>query len=194
MADLQKHKAKLCWTAAGILILEEKVLFIKHKKLGIWFCPGGHVDEDELPHKSAEREFWEETGVKVRAIDPYFYHDSKISEYLPSPIESNLHWVSQENYEARQKSGNLEQRNHSKLWPKGCEQHLGFLYLVEAIDDQGNAINEIEKVKFKQNIEETDGIAWFTLDELEKIETNDDMRQEVRHAMEVIRTAEFPKK
>ena len=90
MINLQKHHAKICNTAAGILICENKVLFIKHKKLGLWFCPGGHIDNNELPHRAAEREFWEETGVKVKALDPHYTHESATSEYLLSPIESKM--------------------------------------------------------------------------------------------------------
>jgi 8-oxo-dGTP pyrophosphatase MutT (NUDIX family) len=57
-----------CLTAAGCLIHEDKVLLVKHKKLGLWLNPGGHIDPGELPHEAAEREFYEETGVFVEAF------------------------------------------------------------------------------------------------------------------------------
>ncbi len=63
---------KICFTAGGILIHHNKVLLIKHKKLNMWLTPGGHVDERELPHQTAEREFLEETGIKVKAVEPFF--------------------------------------------------------------------------------------------------------------------------
>lgn len=176
MADLKKYEAKLCWTAVGVLIHQDRVLFIKHKKLGIWFCPGGHVDDNELPHQAAEREFWEETGVKVKAVDYLYTRQSKLSEYVPLPIESNLHWISKENYDRRIASKNPGRRSLSKLWPLGCEQHLGSMYLVEPVAG----------VEFKQNVEETDGIAWYGLDELADLETNDDIRHQVKHAMEIV--------
>lgn len=181
MADLHKYHAKICYTAAGLLINDEKVLFIKHKKLGIWFAPGGHIDEGELPHQAAEREFWEETGIKVKAVDPHFnLYQSKESEYLPSSFETNLHWVSEENYHNRIKSENPNKRFETALWPRGCEQHLGFLYLMEPVGS----------LKFKENTEETDGIGWFTIDEVDELETMDDIRMEVRHALEIIKQAE----
>lgn len=186
MIDLQKYDAKVCMTAAALLIVEKKALFIKHKKLQIWFCPGGHIDENELPHRAAEREFWEETEVKVRAIDPFYEYDSALSEYLPSPIESNLHWVSEENYSKRLKSATPNKRNSSPLWKRGCEQHFGSLYLVEAVGNDGKTLSKIQDIHFKQNIEETDGIAWFSLDELDHIETNDDIRAEVKHGLQVL--------
>jgi 8-oxo-dGTP pyrophosphatase MutT (NUDIX family) len=177
MADLQKYKAKVCLTAAGFLIHKDKVLFIKHKKLGIWFCPGGHIDEGELPHQAAEREFWEETGVRVKAVDYLYNCTSKEVEYLPNPVETSLHWVSRENYQSRIKSKNKNKKVKTKLWPKGCEQHLGYLFIVEPIAG----------VNFKQNIEETDGIGWFSLEEVMELETTDDVRDESKHIFEVVR-------
>jgi len=195
MPNLQKYNAKICNTAAGILVCEGKVLFIKHKKLGIWFAPGGHIDDNELPHVAAEREFWEETGVKVKAIDPHFLYQkatdaSQDTEFLPSPIESNLHWVSQENYDKRLASDDVEKRVESKIWSRGCEQHLGLLYMVEAVDavdNDGNVLDKISDIKFEQNVEETDGIAWFTIEELENIETHDDIKKEVKHVLEILK-------
>lgn len=185
MPNLQKFNAKVCLTAAGVLIHENKILFIKHKKLGIWFAPGGHIDENELPHRAAEREFLEETGIKVEAYSPKQVSQvsqdlslqeqpfqSKHSEYLPSPIETNLHWVSKENYQDRVKSSNPDKRYPSELWPRGCEQHLGFVYLVRPVGS----------LDYKINKREIDDIGWFSLKELDEIETNDDIRYEAKRA------------
>jgi len=79
---------KICYTAAGILIHADKVLLVKHKKLGIWLNPGGHIEAGELPHQAAEREFFEETGVKVQAVDPRGLLKDTESQYIPSPILS----------------------------------------------------------------------------------------------------------
>lgn len=174
MPNLQKYPAKICYTAAGLLIHKEKVLLVKHKKLGVWLAPGGHVDEGELPHQAAEREFWEETGLQVKVFDPFFIRSSELTEHLPLPIESNLHWVSEENFKRRQKDSKNYQRE--KQWKKGCEQHFGFLYLVRATGGYD----------FKQNDEETDGIAWFGLDELDDLETYQDIRDEIRLAFKIL--------
>ncbi len=45
---------------------EPRVLLLRHKKIPSWLPPGGHVDENELPHQSALREVEEETGVKAK--------------------------------------------------------------------------------------------------------------------------------
>jgi 8-oxo-dGTP pyrophosphatase MutT (NUDIX family) len=42
----------------------QSILLVKHKGLGVWLPPGGHVEEDELPHIAALREAFEETGMQ----------------------------------------------------------------------------------------------------------------------------------
>lgn len=166
--NLQKFKAKVCFTASGVLIYQQKVLLIKHKKLGIWLVPGGHVEGDELPHQAAEREFWEEAGIKVQAVAGAV--TTQVSECLPNPILSDLHWVCRENYDARLKNP----KNYTKaaVWQKGCEQHVCFIYLVQPVDG----------INFKQNTEETDGIGWFSLEEIKDLDTTADIKNELAYA------------
>jgi len=57
------------FTATGFVFNPEgKVLMIKHKKLGVWLPPGGHIDENELPNEAALREIYEETGIMAKII------------------------------------------------------------------------------------------------------------------------------
>lgn len=181
MANLQKFKAKLCYTASGTLIWNDKILLIKHKKLGLWMCPGGHMDQDEAPHTAAEREFFEETGIKVRAKTNQTFikvnADKDItSEFLPSPLLVNLHWVNKESYDVRTTSNEPDKRVVTPVWKRGCEQHLNYLYLVEPVD--------ITKLDFEQNLEETDGIAWFSKAELKNLEILPSIRQEIELCFE----------
>ncbi|MEL9989809.1 MAG: NUDIX domain-containing protein [Thermoproteus sp.] len=57
---------KKCVVASGILIEDGKVLLIRHKRLGVWLYPGGHVEPNETPSEAVVREFAEETGLEVR--------------------------------------------------------------------------------------------------------------------------------
>lgn len=176
MASLSEQQARVCLTAAGCLIHQNKVLLVKHKKLGFWLNPGGHIELNELPHQTAEREFWEETGVRVTAYDPQLPQVHDGSEYMPNPFLTNLHWISQENYHYRL-NGTQRSSQTERDWQRGCEQHLNFIYLVKPVD---------RTVKFAKNVEETDGIAWFSLEELAELETKDSIRVEVQQAFDLI--------
>lgn len=175
MPNLQRYQAKLCLTVAGVLIHDQKALLVKHKKLGFWLAPGGHVQADELPHRASEREFWEETGIKVTAIDAYPNLQSVDSEYLPNPFLTNLHWISEENYQARLTSTQPTQRYTKGKWKKGCEQHYCFIYLMKSVGE----------VDFKQNEEETDGIGWFAEEEVEQLDTTADIKSELKLAFQL---------
>lgn len=170
MGNLQQHPAKVCLTSSGALIHAGRVLLVKHKKLGLWLCPGGHLEENELPHHAAEREFWEETGVRVRATALKHLPESANEEFLPEPLLVGLHWVSRQNFDARQQSPSSYAKQ--KGWEKGCEQHCNFFFLVEPVAG----------VQFTQNVEETEGIGWFRRSELADIQTTDSVKAELEMA------------
>jgi 8-oxo-dGTP pyrophosphatase MutT (NUDIX family) len=58
------------FTTEVFIVHKNKVLLHKHKKLGHWFPPGGHIDRDELPTDSALREVNEETGLDIELYNP----------------------------------------------------------------------------------------------------------------------------
>ena len=153
-----QKKPQFCLTASGYLVNDNKILLIKHKKLKTWMSPGGHLEEGELPFQAAEREFWEETGIKVKAIG----YDS--DDFMQVPFKCGLHWVCKENYQRR-----LENKGPLKKWKRGCEQHY----------DQGYLVRPIKDLNYKKNIEETDGIAWFTVGEIDGLELFDDVKKSI---------------
>lgn len=172
--NLEQFPAKVCLTAAGCLIHEDRVLLVKHKKVGTWLCPGGHIEENELPHRAAEREFWEESGVRVEAYDPFQPEATDDSQYLPSPFLTNLHWVSRDNYERRVNQG--AETENTKIWSNGCEQHLNFLYLVKPVGAIEHQLNE----------KEVSDIRWFYQEELEQLSLFGNVRLEIGRAFKLI--------
>lgn len=170
---------KICMTASGFLVHEGRVLLIKHKKLSLWLSPGGHIEDQEKPHEAAEREFFEEAGLRVKAYQSGSdFPKLSTSEYYPSPFLTNIHWVSRENYDLRIQSSDPSARFPTEKWPKGCEQHLGFMYLVRAVDGYD----------FKQNTEETDGIGWFGLSDLKTLEVPAEVVYEIELAIKLAAT------
>jgi 8-oxo-dGTP pyrophosphatase MutT (NUDIX family) len=188
MTSLQSFPAKICLTAAGCLIHDGKILLVKHKKLGFWLNPGGHLEPNELPHQAAEREFFEETGIRVKAYTPaalqgnvHLHDETGKNEYLPLPIATNLHWVSRQNYDARTGSAEQSAQNLKNWGGRGCEQHYGELYLVHVVLEPGQS-----EVTYTEDVTETDGIAWFTPAELETLETPENIKIEAKRAFEIM--------
>ena len=66
-------------------------------------------------------------------------------------------------------------------WKKGCEKHFNFSYLVKATGD----------LNFHENVEEVDGIAWFSEEEVDKLYKNkeifDGTYQEFKRAFELVK-------
>jgi 8-oxo-dGTP pyrophosphatase MutT (NUDIX family) len=52
-------------TASAVVVGRRGVLLHRHRKLGRWMQPGGHLDPAEEPAEAAVRECREETGLSV---------------------------------------------------------------------------------------------------------------------------------
>lgn len=166
--------ARRCYTAAAFCVFKGKIILIKHKKLGIWLAPGGHIEPPELPHQGALRELFEETGLRGHLITAYPTPVATHSENLPLPFSINLHWISADNYHQRLSSDHPELPHQTRLWPKGCEQHLTFNYLVKAH----------HQTKPEFNAQETDAVRWFSLTEIKSLSTRDDIKIEIMTAIQ----------
>lgn len=106
-----------CGDRAGILVLRDgAALLVRQYRFLIdglsWEIPGGKVDESESPEESAQRECFEETGIRCRNLRPllhcqetldaisspmhlFYTRDFEDSQnFTPDPREvESLHWV-----------------------------------------------------------------------------------------------------
>ncbi|HVV38722.1 MAG TPA: NUDIX domain-containing protein [Candidatus Paceibacterota bacterium] len=86
---------KIDFTTSVYIVCEGKVLLHKHKKLGIWLPPGGHIELDEDPTIAAVREAKEESGFDITLVgnptlDVSLQDDSKD---LTPPMFINRHHI-----------------------------------------------------------------------------------------------------
>ena len=63
-------------TASAIVVSDDgqRVLLHRHKRLGLWLQPGGHIDPGEAPWEAARREAAEESGLPASLASPELLH------------------------------------------------------------------------------------------------------------------------
>ena len=70
-------------TGSAIVTGPRGVVLLKHKRLGLWLQPGGHVDAGETPWEAALREAREETGLDVAVAD--------VGDGIPGLVHVDVH-------------------------------------------------------------------------------------------------------
>jgi 8-oxo-dGTP pyrophosphatase MutT (NUDIX family) len=75
-APCDEHAGPTHVTASGIVVGRRGTVLHRHKRLGIWMQPGGHIDAGESPDEAARREATEELGLAVEhpATGPLLIH------------------------------------------------------------------------------------------------------------------------
>lgn len=76
------------FVATGIVVHDDKVVLLFHRKLQRWLPPGGHIEAHELPDVAAVREVFEETGLRVEIIADY--EPAGFDHALPRPAGIQL--------------------------------------------------------------------------------------------------------
>jgi 8-oxo-dGTP pyrophosphatase MutT (NUDIX family)/GNAT superfamily N-acetyltransferase len=60
-----EHADRVHVTGSAIVVGKRGVVLHRHKRLGLWLQPGGHIEAGETPWDAALREAFEETGLQV---------------------------------------------------------------------------------------------------------------------------------
>ncbi|HVL97767.1 MAG TPA: NUDIX domain-containing protein [Egibacteraceae bacterium] len=68
-SPLDEHAARTHVTGSAVVVGPRGVLLHRHKRMGIWLQPGGHLDPGETPWEAAVRETAEETGIAAAHPD-----------------------------------------------------------------------------------------------------------------------------
>src|ERR1700733_9465402 len=64
---------------------QKKVLLVDHKKAGLWLPSGGHVELNEHPRETVQREVMEELSIQADFLlqNPFFLTITKTVGYAP---------------------------------------------------------------------------------------------------------------
>lgn len=95
MPHIHEH---IDWVTGYYLVHDGKVYLVNHKRLGVWTCPGGHIELAEDPEQSLIREIKEETGLTPDAFEIVgsnrdSFLDREGFRSLPVPSHLNIHQV-----------------------------------------------------------------------------------------------------
>ncbi len=87
MDPSKRHQIPQHFTASGVVISQDHVLLVDHRRIGAWLPPGGHIEDGEMPEEAVVREILEETGVKVEVVcDPIPDTGSPDAFFLKQPL------------------------------------------------------------------------------------------------------------
>lgn len=69
-----EHADPVHITGSALIVGPRGVILHKHRRLGIWIQPGGHIDAGESPVEAAVRESTEETGLDIQLVSDEVIH------------------------------------------------------------------------------------------------------------------------
>lgn len=136
------------FTASAYIFCQGKILLLRHKKLGKWLPPGGHLEKGETPAECAIREVLEETGLHVEILSD---EPVQIEDYNAKTI-------------ARPWLCLLENIPEYQSVPE--HQHIDFIYLAKPV----TPFQELPKGLFLHEKEE---LCWMTLEEVQALPKED---------------------
>lgn len=148
------------FTASVYIIEQNRVLLILHRKLNKWLPPGGHLDPNETPAEGARREALEETGVEIEFIK-----------------QENL-WIERWNACSFERPYLCLIEEIPAYKNTAAHQHVDFVYLATRIGGTET-----------QNLQEIDGMRWFTLEEIEALPPDQEIFIETQEVIRSILTS-----
>lgn len=134
------------FTATVYILEDNKVLLIHHRKLQKWLPPGGHMDPNETPAETACREAFEETGLKISLT-----------------TKENI-WINKWNAKSFERPYLCLLEEIPPFKNEPAHQHIDFIYIARPVGGQ-----------LRKNSQETLGIRWFTMEEVEKLIPDQDI-------------------
>lgn len=69
-----QHADPVHVTGSALIVGRRGIVLHRHRRLGLWLQPGGHLDDGEAPWEAAVREAAEETGLPVRLVSRELAH------------------------------------------------------------------------------------------------------------------------
>ena len=149
-----------CICGTCVVLNDQKVLLLWHKKLNVWLPPGGHTEQNETPQETAIRETLEETGFHVRILNPRnseLITDSNTKE-MPKPIAIMYERV---RYEI------------------GEHEHFDMVYLAELDGNENSSVEDHEKTELR----------WFGEEDIHSLDTFDNVKEVLQRAFEVAKAS-----
>ena len=118
------------------------MLLVKHKKLGVWLYPGGHIERHETPDEALIREVKEETGLSVELVSG---RDNDLGDKKAGVSSLHIPYA--------------VLCEHIR-GVKGCDYHLDLIYRCRVLKP-GKAL--------RGHAVEIEGIGFFGIDDLDRL-------------------------
>ena len=83
MFDVQRGYATPKVDVRAAVFRDGKILLVREAADGLWTMPGGWSDVNDSPHEAVEREVWEESGFRVKAVKLAAVYDRAKHPHLP---------------------------------------------------------------------------------------------------------------
>lgn len=126
---------------------EEKILLVRHKNKDYWSLPWGHIEKWEDLYKALKRELKEELGIKIKILWNKTWIEIDHIKELPQPLIT---------YKIKYKT---------KKWKE--EKRLEYIFKALMKGDQ----------IIRTQIDEIDEYKWFSIEEIQNLNTFEQVKK-----------------